>query len=166
MPCLSRQVLRQFTRLFEIPRKENPTLCSSCLLCCLSPSPAALWPQKSLKNRLFLFHSLTIFETQTPLDFKHFVKTASPWCKATTVRMSSPPVARCTLGVIQADMADAKQTYRSVPSCDHQALKECLDRNSGDRSKCMKEWEEFQRSCAENNRWSKVYCPSTIHPWK
>ncbi|XP_078361215.1 uncharacterized protein LOC144645498 [Oculina patagonica] len=51
-------------------------------------------------------------------------------------------------------MADASsQTFRNVtPSCDHQALKECLDRNNGDRSKCMKEWEDFQRSCAENKR--------------
>lgn len=52
-------------------------------------------------------------------------------------------------------MADSgAQMSRKVtnPSCDHQALKECLDRNFGDKSKCLKEWEEFQRSCAEKKR--------------
>ncbi|CAH3199329.1 unnamed protein product [Porites evermanni] len=49
--------------------------------------------------------------------------------------------------------AGARKAYRNVvSSCDHQALKECLDRNNGDRSKCIKEWEDFQRSCAENKR--------------
>ncbi|XP_066018301.1 uncharacterized protein [Pocillopora verrucosa] len=49
-------------------------------------------------------------------------------------------------------MADADtENFRTVtPSCDHNALKECLDRNNGDRSKCTKEWEAFQRSCSEN----------------
>lgn len=52
------------------------------------------------------------------------------------------------------NMADTNsQTFTNVtPSCDHKALKECLDRNNGDRSKCIKEWEDFQRSCAENKR--------------
>ncbi|CAH3111008.1 unnamed protein product [Porites lobata] len=52
--------------------------------------------------------------------------------------------------------AGAQKAYRInvVSSCDHQALKECLDRNNGDRSKCIKEWEDFQRSCAENKSFS------------
>ncbi|KAI8817166.1 uncharacterized protein EV422DRAFT_571006 [Fimicolochytrium jonesii] len=31
--------------------------------------------------------------------------------------------------------------------CDSQPLKQCLDRNNGDRSKCLKEWEDFKREC-------------------
>lgn len=41
----------------------------------------------------------------------------------------------------------------TLPSlCDYQPLKDCLERNKGDRAKCMKEWEEFQRSCSERKR--------------
>ncbi|CAH3020214.1 unnamed protein product [Porites evermanni] len=57
--------------------------------------------------------------------------------------------------------AGARKAYRNVvSSCDHQALKECLDRNNGDRSKCIKEWEDFQRSCAENKSscFPCLYC--------
>ncbi|KAI8072929.1 hypothetical protein BC940DRAFT_291951 [Gongronella butleri] len=35
---------------------------------------------------------------------------------------------------------------RSAP-CDHKPLQECLLKNNNDRSKCMKEWEEFQQAC-------------------
>lgn len=34
-------------------------------------------------------------------------------------------------------------------SCDYNPLKECLAKNDNDRSKCMKEWDEFQRACRE-----------------
>ena len=36
--------------------------------------------------------------------------------------------------------------------CDYQPLKDCLEQNKGDRTKCAKEWEEFQKSCAERKR--------------
>ncbi len=35
------------------------------------------------------------------------------------------------------------------PSCDYVPLKECLAKNNNDSSKCLKEWEEFQRACRE-----------------
>ena len=37
---------------------------------------------------------------------------------------------------------------RAAAVCDHEPLKRCLDENNGDRSKCQKEWEEFQRACS------------------
>ena len=48
-------------------------------------------------------------------------------------------------------MADGTKTVSlaSAP-CHYQPLKLCLEQNNGDRNKCKKELEEFQRSCAEN----------------
>jgi hypothetical protein len=34
-----------------------------------------------------------------------------------------------------------------VQSCDHKPLQECLAKNNNERSKCMKEWNEFQEQC-------------------
>ncbi len=40
----------------------------------------------------------------------------------------------------------------TVKSCEHQALKECLDRNQGNKDKCVKEWQEFQNLCSNNKK--------------
>ena len=101
------------------------------------------------------------FETQTPLGFKHFVKTANPWCNATAMRMRTTPLALCIMDRFwwktkMADRSDRRvmtETQRIPSLCHHQALKDCLERNKGDRTKCMKEWEEFQRSCGEHKRY-------------
>eukprot|EP01147_Barroeca_monosierra_P006986 gene6986-gene5889 len=34
-----------------------------------------------------------------------------------------------------------------VTVCEYEPLKKCLELNRGDRSKCMKEWEEFRAAC-------------------
>ncbi|KAI9281993.1 hypothetical protein BY458DRAFT_498618 [Sporodiniella umbellata] len=39
-------------------------------------------------------------------------------------------------------------------SCDYTQLQECLAKNSNDRSKCLREWEEFQRACREKKQLS------------
>ncbi|ORZ02801.1 hypothetical protein BCR43DRAFT_449830 [Syncephalastrum racemosum] len=33
--------------------------------------------------------------------------------------------------------------------CDHKPLQECLLKNNNDRSKCLKEWNDFQQQCKE-----------------
>ncbi|TPX58622.1 hypothetical protein PhCBS80983_g03005 [Powellomyces hirtus] len=33
--------------------------------------------------------------------------------------------------------------------CDSRELQECLQKNNGDRSKCLKEWEDFKKACME-----------------
>ena len=60
-----------------------------------------------------------------------------------------------TVGWVILNMEDTETSNPLMPrstSCDYQALKDCLEKNRGDRSKCVKEWEEFQRSCAEKNK--------------
>ncbi|KAI8897894.1 hypothetical protein BC833DRAFT_526557 [Globomyces pollinis-pini] len=32
--------------------------------------------------------------------------------------------------------------------CDSKPLQKCLEINNGDRSKCIKEWEEFKTACS------------------
>lgn len=38
---------------------------------------------------------------------------------------------------------------KKAESCDYTPLKACLDKNNNDRSKCLKEWDEFQKACRE-----------------
>lgn len=38
---------------------------------------------------------------------------------------------------------------KKTESCDYNPLKQCLEKNNNDRSKCTKEWDEFQRACRE-----------------
>jgi hypothetical protein len=38
---------------------------------------------------------------------------------------------------------------KKAESCDYNPLKACLDKNNNDRSKCLKEWDEFQKACRE-----------------
>ncbi|KAK9716936.1 hypothetical protein K7432_006572 [Basidiobolus ranarum] len=45
----------------------------------------------------------------------------------------------------------AKSTKVEAP-CDYSELQECLAKNRGDRSKCLKEWEAFQKACAEKKK--------------
>jgi hypothetical protein len=44
-----------------------------------------------------------------------------------------------------------------VKACDSEALRVCLERNNNDRSKCMKEWEDFKRACAAKPGKSEVH---------
>jgi hypothetical protein len=44
-------------------------------------------------------------------------------------------------------MDSSASTSNKVQSCDHKPLQECLKKNNNDRSKCMKEWNEFQEQC-------------------
>ncbi|RUS21501.1 hypothetical protein BC937DRAFT_92470 [Endogone sp. FLAS-F59071] len=41
---------------------------------------------------------------------------------------------------------------KKVESCDHTELQQCLLKNNNDRSKCMKEWEDFQKACREKSK--------------
>ncbi|KAJ2380005.1 hypothetical protein GGI05_006450, partial [Coemansia sp. RSA 2603] len=43
----------------------------------------------------------------------------------------------------------------AVSLCDYEPLQRCLKANSGDRSKCMKEWKEFQEACQQKKRAQK-----------
>ncbi|RCH80864.1 hypothetical protein CU097_004354 [Rhizopus azygosporus] len=36
--------------------------------------------------------------------------------------------------------------------CDYVPLKECLAKNNNDRSKCLKEWNEFQQACRQRKQ--------------
>jgi hypothetical protein len=56
------------------------------------------------------------------------------------------------MGNGEKKMADAAAKTKLVAPCDYKPLKVCLENNNGDRSKCKKEFDEFQRSCAENKR--------------
>lgn len=47
---------------------------------------------------------------------------------------------------------------KKAESCDYTPLKACLDKNNNDRSKCLKEWDEFQKACRE-----KKYVLQTCH---
>ncbi|KAI8369502.1 uncharacterized protein BYT42DRAFT_584699 [Radiomyces spectabilis] len=47
---------------------------------------------------------------------------------------------------------------KKVEACDHKPLQECLLRNNNDRSKCMKEWEDFQRACREKAQKKNQEC--------
>jgi hypothetical protein len=38
---------------------------------------------------------------------------------------------------------------KKAESCDYKPLQECLAKNNNDRSKCLKEWDDFQRACRE-----------------
>ena len=49
-------------------------------------------------------------------------------------------------------MASEAEQVKLSP-CEYRALKECLDKNQGNREKCEKEWQEFQNACAHNKRW-------------
>ncbi|KAF1801134.1 hypothetical protein V8B55DRAFT_1529337 [Mucor lusitanicus] len=41
---------------------------------------------------------------------------------------------------------------KKAESCDYTPLKACLDKNNNDRSKCLKEWDEFQKACREKKQ--------------
>ena len=45
-----------------------------------------------------------------------------------------------------------EEKFVTVKSCEHQALKECLERNGGKKEKCEKEWQEFQNLCSKNRQ--------------
>ncbi|KAI9020407.1 hypothetical protein DFJ74DRAFT_707470 [Hyaloraphidium curvatum] len=32
--------------------------------------------------------------------------------------------------------------------CDYEPLQKCLAANKGDRTKCLKEWDDFKRACS------------------
>ena len=155
MRWLSRQELRQLPRLFEISCKENPTLRSICLFssCHLNKR---FFDRKN-HHRIASF-SFTVYQI---LKLKHrsISSTSQKRPAHDAKRLECAWAASQPRGApwVLINMADTgtQQAHRKVvmPTCDHQALKECLDRNNGDRSKCMKEWEDFQRSCAENKRW-------------
>jgi hypothetical protein len=41
------------------------------------------------------------------------------------------------------------ESGKKAESCDYKPLQECLAKNNNDRSKCLKEWDDFQRACRE-----------------
>ncbi|KAI7875954.1 hypothetical protein K492DRAFT_172950 [Lichtheimia hyalospora FSU 10163] len=43
-------------------------------------------------------------------------------------------------------------------TCDYKPLQECLLKNNNDRSKCMKEWQEFQQACREKKKQECEAC--------
>ncbi|KAI9202304.1 uncharacterized protein BJ171DRAFT_182893 [Polychytrium aggregatum] len=43
---------------------------------------------------------------------------------------------------------NAEKETTPVQVCDYKPLRECLDKHQGDRSKCLKEWEEFKTACS------------------
>ncbi|ORX77581.1 hypothetical protein K493DRAFT_321353 [Basidiobolus meristosporus CBS 931.73] len=49
------------------------------------------------------------------------------------------------------DALSVNSTKAAAP-CDYSELQECLAKNKGDRSKCLKEWEAFQKACAEKKK--------------
>ncbi|KAI8882081.1 hypothetical protein K501DRAFT_221820 [Backusella circina FSU 941] len=50
------------------------------------------------------------------------------------------------------------ESGKKVDSCDYKPLQECLAKNSNDRSKCLKEWDDFQRACREKQKASNKEC--------
>ena len=56
-----------------------------------------------------------------------------------------------------ADGGTHSPVKKIEPSCDYNALRQCLERNGGDRTKCSEELELFQRSCEQNRRWVRAY---------
>lgn len=146
----SHQELRQSSRLHRFLHEESPTLNLIRLPWFLSPSQAAIRRHKTPQNRLFLFHSLSILK----LKHRSISSTSQKRPAHDAKRLQCAWATKQWRGVLWLifNMADTKIYENVTPSCDHKALKECLDRNNGDRSKCMKEWEDFQRSCAENKR--------------
>ncbi|KAI9284097.1 hypothetical protein BC943DRAFT_361444 [Umbelopsis sp. AD052] len=61
-------------------------------------------------------------------------------------------------------MESSTTTSNKVQSCDHKPLQECLKKNNNDRSKCMKEWNEFQEQCRRAKQASKGEECTTCQP--
>ncbi|ORZ19323.1 hypothetical protein BCR42DRAFT_409575 [Absidia repens] len=49
-------------------------------------------------------------------------------------------------------------TAKVVAPCDHRPLQECLLKNNNDRSKCMKEWNDFQQACQRKKKENCEAC--------
>ncbi|ORX62101.1 hypothetical protein DM01DRAFT_1072234 [Hesseltinella vesiculosa] len=49
------------------------------------------------------------------------------------------------------------QQSRSTP-CDYKPLQECLLKNNNDRSKCVKEWDDFQQACRKQKQQDCEAC--------
>ncbi|KAG0245253.1 Stomatin-like protein 2, mitochondrial [Actinomortierella wolfii] len=48
--------------------------------------------------------------------------------------------------------SSATKSSSSTQVCDSEPLRLCLEKNNGDRSKCLKEWEEFKAACSAKKR--------------
>ncbi|KAI9299417.1 hypothetical protein BJ944DRAFT_253852 [Cunninghamella echinulata] len=55
-------------------------------------------------------------------------------------------------------MSEKNATISKGSPCDYKPLQECLIKNNNDRSKCMKEWNDFQEACKRKRKEDCEVC--------